>query len=72
MKSERSGRCRPVVVSTRVTVEERRVLEAAAVADGLSVAELVHGATVTAARQRLAQLADLGLPQDPSDDAGGG
>lgn len=49
-----AGRRRPEVVSTRVTIEEKAVIAAAASCTGQPVSEFIHGVLVPAAWQVVA------------------
>lgn len=60
-------RTRPVTLSTRARREEAALIRAAAEAEGLPVAELMHRILVPAVKARLVELAG-----DPSSGQGGG
>jgi uncharacterized protein (DUF1778 family) len=60
-------RRKPETISTRVTVEEKALIETAATAEGVPVSEFLHSVVVPAACERVSQL--LGNQQGRTDEA---
>jgi hypothetical protein len=65
-----SVRSRPVVISTRVSDDNRALIRALADLKGISVSEAVHEVLIQAVRNRLAEIvaaSDEEAPADPRD-----
>lgn len=49
-------RRRPETISTRVTAEERMLIESASIAEGLPLSQFLHSVLVPAACERVSQM----------------